>query len=101
MEEPEGRFARGSFRRLDLDQHRAAKGLRPHACEACDRTASRPTLADASRARPSSGGNSQRYSRAYSGCQEQSENITLPWPPLHVTTAPDLIRGPGPVIPMD
>ena len=27
MEEPDGRFAHGSFRRLDLDQRRAAKGL--------------------------------------------------------------------------
>ena len=27
MEEPDGRFAHGSFRRFNLDQHRAAKGL--------------------------------------------------------------------------
>ncbi|EIM28849.1 hypothetical protein MicloDRAFT_00024940 [Microvirga lotononidis] len=35
----------GTFRRLDLDQHRAAKGLPSQVCETCGRTVPHPTTA--------------------------------------------------------
>jgi hypothetical protein len=68
------RHARFVSADLDLGQDRppAITGVR-----SLRRDRSPPRSCDASRARPSSGGDAQRYSRACSRCQEQSENIAL------------------------
>jgi hypothetical protein len=50
-EEP-GCLARGTVRRFDLDQHRAAKGLPPTGVRGLLQDRSPPHICDASRARP-------------------------------------------------
>ena len=77
-EEPGCLFARGTVRRLDLDQHRAAKGLPPTGVRGLLQDRSPPHSCDASRARPPSGQDEQGSSPDETEYQEQSENTTHP-----------------------
>ena len=78
---------------LGLPSHAPASGTRTGPCLL--------PHCDASRARPSSGADlAQGYSRGWEDCQEQSENITLPAPPLAFTTPSHVMAGPVPAIPM-
>jgi hypothetical protein len=94
------RLARGTFRRLDLDQHRAAKGFPPAGLRGLPQDRSPPHICDASRA-PLVGPGCTRDSPDDTPCQEQSENVTSR-PRTTSPSSPSLVTtGLVPVIPMD
>src|SRR3954451_16266626 len=82
------RLARGTVRRFDLDQHRAAKGLPPTGVRGLLQDRSPPTSATP-RERALVGPGCTRSSPDNTSCQEQSENI-----PTH----PPVITGLVPVM---